>query len=126
MAHSFEMAHHTYETNLIGLENVCCAVRTQGLLEKCKVFHASTSEMFGQVDKGLEDPNTLIDENFPFVPKSPYAVSKIANYYMVKYYRAVYKMFICTAITFNHESPLRHDEFVTRKITKAAARIKYG
>jgi GDPmannose 4,6-dehydratase len=57
---------------------------------------------------------------------SPYAVSKIASYYMVKFYREVYKMFICTAISFNHESPLRHEEFITKKITKAATRIKVG
>ena len=126
VAHSFNMAHHTYDVNLLGLENLCSALLTLEMTQKVKLFHASTSEMFGQVDAGLHDPNTLIDENFPFNPKSPYAVSKISNFYMVKYYREVYKMFICTAIAFNHESPLRHDEFITRKLTKAAARIKHG
>lgn len=67
-----------------------------------------------------------MDENFPFNPASPYAVSKIASFYLVKYYRSVYKLRICTGMTFNHESPLRHESFITRKITKAAGRIKFG
>ena len=120
------MSHHTYDVNVLGLENICSAVRSLDLVKKTRIYHASTSEMFGQVDAGLQDPNTLIDESFPFNPKSPYAVSKISNYYMVKLYREVYHMFICTAIAFNHESPLRHDEFITKKLTKAAARIKCG
>lgn len=67
-----------------------------------------------------------MDENFAFNPASPYAVSKIASYYLVRYYRNVYKLKISTAISFNHESPLRHESFITRKITKAAARISLG
>lgn len=67
-----------------------------------------------------------MDENFPFNPASPYAVSKIASFYLVRYYRSVFGMQISTAISFNHESPLRHESFITRKITKAIARIKAG
>jgi GDPmannose 4,6-dehydratase len=65
-------------------------------------------------------------EDFPFNPVSPYAVSKISAYFLVKYYRTVFNLKICTAFAFNHESPLRHEMFITRKITKAAARIRYG
>jgi GDPmannose 4,6-dehydratase len=67
-----------------------------------------------------------MDENFPFNPASPYAVAKIAAYYLVRYYRNVYKLKVATGISFNHESPLRHESFITRKITKAVARIKIG
>ena len=67
-----------------------------------------------------------MNEDYPFNPASPYAVAKIASYYLVKYYRNVYKLRISTALSFNHESPLRHESFVTRKITKAVARIKFG
>jgi len=79
--------------------------------------------MYGQANT---ENKYLMDENFPFNPASPYAVAKIASYYLVKYYRNVYKMKISTGISFNHESPLRHETFITRKITKAAARIKLG
>jgi GDPmannose 4,6-dehydratase len=67
-----------------------------------------------------------MDESFPFNPASPYAVSKIASFYLVKYYRNVHKLKVSTAISFNHESPLRHETFITRKITKAVARLKVG
>jgi GDPmannose 4,6-dehydratase len=67
-----------------------------------------------------------MNESFPFNPASPYAVSKIASFYLVKYYRNAYQMKISTGISFNHESPLRHETFITRKITKAVARIKLG
>lgn len=82
--------------------------------------------MFGEVAGSENNKSLLITEDFPFNPMSPYAVSKIASYYMVKFYRKVYGMYICTALSFNHESPLRHEEFITRKVTKAVARIKYG
>lgn len=92
------------------------------------MFHASTSEMYGQIEGATakSQHSVSMNEQFPFNPASPYAVAKIASYYLVKYYKNVYKMRICTAISFNHESPLRHESFVTRKITKAVARIKTG
>ena len=78
--------------------------------------------MFGELDvhrgkQGSEDKEICINETFGFNPMSPYAVSKISGYYTVKYFRDVYKLFVCTAISFNHESPYRHPEFITRKIT---------
>ncbi len=79
--------------------------------------------MYGQANP---KEGNLMDENYPFNPASPYAVAKIASYYLVKYYRNAYQMKISTGISFNHESPLRHETFITRKITKAAARIKLG
>lgn len=82
--------------------------------------------MFGEVAGHKENQHLLITEDFPFNPMSPYAVSKISSFYMIRFYRKVYNMYICTAISFNHESPLRHEEFITRKITWAAARIKFG
>lgn len=95
------------------------------LINKTRVFHASTSEMFGDV-KRKEGDDTLITEGYPFNPMSPYAASKIANYYQVQFYKNVYKMFIVTGLTFNHESPFRQETFITRKITKAVARIRTG
>ncbi len=79
--------------------------------------------MYGQTNPG---ENNLMDENYPFNPASPYAVAKIASYYLVRYYRYAYQMKISSGISFNHESPLRHETFITRKITKAAAKIKIG
>ena len=67
-----------------------------------------------------------MNESFPFNPASPYAVSKIASFYLQQYFRNVYKLRVSSAISFNHESPLRHESFITRKITKAVARLKYG
>ncbi len=80
--------------------------------------------MFGDVVRGTGEK--IVSEGFPFNPMSPYAVSKISAYYMVQYHKTVHKMFICTGLTFNHESPFRHESFITRKITKAVARIKIG
>jgi GDPmannose 4,6-dehydratase len=91
------------------------------MIDKVKVFQASTSEMIGQADASKP-----MNEDSPFNPASPYAVSKIASFYLVRYYRNAYKLRISTAVSFNHESPMRHESFVTRKITKAAARLKLG
>ena len=83
--------------------------------------------MFGHVEPKDKDGNTtVITEEFEFNPMSPYAVSKIGAFYIVKEMRSVHKIFACNAISFNHESPLRHEDFITRKITKAVARIKHG
>lgn len=78
------------------------------------------------ITKTNEHGSITMNENFPFNPASPYAVTKIAGFYLVRYYRNVYKLRISTAMSFNHESPLRHESFITRKITKAVARIKFG
>ena len=120
--HSFQMPGHTIDVNLKGLLNICQAIIQLKVIEHTRIFHASTSEMFGQA--GVSD--VAMDVTFPFNPVSPYAVSKVASFYLVRYYRTVYKLRISTAISFNHESPLRHESFITRKITKAAARIKCG
>ena len=90
--------------------------------------------MFGNVEgltvnnkRFLENSENEIEinENFPFNPQSPYATSKVAAYYIVKLNREAFKIFICQGLTFNHESPFRHEDFLTRKVTKAVARIKY-
>jgi GDPmannose 4,6-dehydratase len=104
--------------------NICQAVLNLKLIDKVRIFHASTSEMFG--DYFETKGEVLVSEGFPFSPVSPYAASKISAYYLVQFYRNVHRMFICTGLTFNHESPLRHETFITRKITKAVMRIKFG
>jgi GDPmannose 4,6-dehydratase len=124
--HSFEMPGHTIDVNFKGLVNICEAIlKIPKFIEKVRVFQASTSEMYGEISS--EDCDLVkMNENYPFNPMSPYAVSKIASFHLVKYYRNVYKMKISTAISFNHESPLRHPSFITRKITQGIAKIKYG
>jgi len=81
--------------------------------------------MYGDVYK-KDGEDIIISEGFPFNPVSPYAISKVTNYHQVQYYKNVYKLFVVTGLCFNHESPLRQETFVTRKITKAVARIKIG
>lgn len=119
---SFECPDHTYQVNTQGLSDICNSVVGANLLKKTKIFHASTSEMFGD---GHFDRHAVIDEKSGFFPMSPYAVSKVAAYYWVQYFRRVHNMFICTGLTFNHESPLRHESFVTRKITSHVVKIKH-
>ncbi len=121
---SFDAQSSTFEANINGLLHICEAVLALKLSEKAHIFHASTSEMYGDVKR--DSDGKLIDEAHPFNPMSPYAVSKIAAYYLVQYYKSVHRFFICTGMTFNHESPLRHETFITRKITKAVARIRVG
>jgi GDPmannose 4,6-dehydratase len=96
------------------------AVRLLGLEKKTKIYQASTSELYGKVQ---EVPQT---EKTPFYPRSPYAVAKMYAYWITVNYREAYGMFACNGILFNHESPLRGETFVTRKITRAAARIALG
>ena len=116
------MPSHTIDVNFKGLLNICQSVVQLNLAPR--IFHASTSEMFGQADHHLLSLGESMNESFPFNPASPYAVSKIASYYLVRYYRTVYKLKVSTAISFNHESPLRNESFITRKITRGAARLK--
>lgn len=117
---SFEIPEYTGNTDALGILRVLDAVRLLGLEGKTKIYQASTSELYGKVQ---EVPQT---EKTPFYPRSPYAVAKLYGYWMTVNYREAYGMFACNGILFNHESPLRGETFVTRKITRAAARVALG
>lgn len=117
---SFDLPEYTAEVDAIGTLHILEAIRQLGLANKTKFYQASTSELYGKVQ---ETPQT---ETTPFYPRSPYAVAKIFGYWITKNYREAYNMFACNGILFNHESPRRGETFVTRKITRAVARIKYG
>ena len=95
-------------------------MRLCGLTDTCRIYHASTSELYGRVEAVPQNEET------PFHPYSPYAVAKLYSYWIIKEYREAYNMFCCNGILFNHESERRGENFVTRKITLAAARIKQG
>ncbi len=120
VAVSFEEPEYTANSDALGTLRVLEAIRILGLTEKTKFYQASTSELFGKVQ---EVPQT---EKTPFYPRSPYAVSKMYAYWIVVNYREAYNMYACNGILFNHESPLRGETFVTRKITRALARIFLG
>lgn len=120
VAVSFEEPEYTANSDALGTLRVLEAIRILGLTEKTKFYQASTSELFGKVQ---EIPQT---ENTPFYPRSPYAVAKMYAYWIVVNYREAYNMYACNGILFNHESPLRGETFVTRKITRALARIYLG
>ena len=115
---SFEIPEYTAETTAIGTTRLLEAIRDSGIYPK--FYQASSSEMFGKVQ---EIPQT---EKTPFYPRSPYAAAKVYAYWMTVNYREAYNLFCCNGILFNHESPRRGETFVTRKITMALARIKYG
>lgn len=117
---SFETPEYTANSDAMGTLRILEAIRILGLTEKTRFYQASTSELYGKVQ---EVPQT---EKTPFYPRSPYAVAKLYGFWIVKNYREAYNMFACNGILFNHESPLRGETFVTRKITRAAARIKLG
>lgn len=117
---SFELPEYTAEVNGMGTLRILEAIRTLGLMEKVKFYQASTSELYGLVQ---EIPQT---EKTPFYPRSPYAVSKLYAYWATVNYREAYGIFACNGILFNHESPLRGETFVTRKVTLAACRYKLG
>jgi GDPmannose 4,6-dehydratase len=118
VATSWEQAVATANINALGVVNILEAIRI--VKPAARFYQASTSEMFGLVQ---ETPQT---ENTPFYPRSPYGVAKLYGHWITKNYRESYGMFACSGILFNHESERRGKEFVTRKITAAAARIKYG
>lgn len=120
VAVSFEEPEYTANSDALGTLRVLEAIRILGLTEKTKFYQASTSELFGKVQ---ETPQT---ETTPFYPRSPYAVAKMYAYWIVVNYREAYNMYACNGILFNHESPLRGETFVTRKITRALARIYLG
>lgn len=117
---SFEVPEYTANADGIGTLRVLEAVRFLGLQDKTKIYQASTSELYGKVQ---EIPQT---ETTPFYPRSPYAVAKMYAYWITVNYREAYNIFACNGILFNHESPIRGETFVTRKITRATARIALG
>ena len=117
---SFDAPEFTANVDATGVLRVLEAVRVCGLTETCRVYQASTSELYGRV---VEVPQS---EETPFYPYSPYAVAKQYGFWIVKEYREAYKMFACNGILFNHESERRGETFVTRKITLAASRIAQG
>ncbi|AXH98435.1 GDP-mannose 4,6-dehydratase [Sporosarcina sp. PTS2304] len=117
---SFETPEYTANADGIGTLRLLEAIRILGLEKKTKIYQASTSELYGKVQ---ETPQS---ETTPFYPRSPYAVAKMYAYWITVNYREAYGLYACNGILFNHESPLRGETFVTRKITIAAARIKKG
>ena len=120
VAVSFEEPEYTANSDALGTLRILEAIRILNLEKKTKFYQASTSELYGSVQ---EIPQS---ETTPFYPRSPYAVSKIYAYWITVNYREAYGIFACNGILFNHESPLRGETFVTRKITRALARIKLG
>jgi len=117
---SFEMPVYTAEVDALGPLKVLEAIRLVSSVKKIKFYQASTSEMFGMVQ---EIPQT---EKTPFYPRSPYGVAKLYGHWITKNYREAYGVFACSGILFNHESPIRGETFVTRKITRAIANIFFG
>jgi len=117
---SFEMPEYTANADAVGTLRILEAVRMLGLTETTKFYQASTSELYGKVQ---EIPQR---ETTPFYPRSPYAVAKLYAFWMTVNYREAYNMFATNGILFNHESPVRGETFVTRKISRAAAAIKLG
>lgn len=117
---SFETPEYTANADGIGTLRILEAVRLLGLIPKTKVYQASTSELYGLVQAVPQSETT------PFYPRSPYAVAKLYAYWITVNYREAYGMFACNGILFNHESPLRGETFVTRKITRAVAKIALG
>ena len=117
---SFDVPEYTADTDAIGVLRLLEAVRICGIADKCKIYQASTSELFGKV---MEVPQR---ESTPFYPRSPYAVAKLYGFWIIKNYRESYNMYCCNGILFNHESERRGENFVTRKITLAASRIAQG
>jgi GDPmannose 4,6-dehydratase len=120
VAVSFEEPEYTANSDALGTLRVLEAIRILGLDKKAKFYQASTSELYGQVK---ETPQR---ETTPFHPRSPYGVAKLYAYWITVNYREAYGLFACNGILFNHESPIRGETFVTRKITRALARIKLG
>jgi len=120
VAVSFETPEYTANADALGALRLLEAIRILGLEEKTRFYQASTSEMFGKVQ---EVPQT---ETTPFYPRSPYGAAKVYAYWICVNYREAYNLFCCNGILFNHESPIRGETFVTRKITRAAARISLG
>jgi GDPmannose 4,6-dehydratase len=117
---SFDVPEFTADADALGVLRLLEAVRIAGLADSCRIYQASTSELFGLVQEVPQKETT------PFYPRSPYGVAKLYGYWIVKNYRESYGMYCCNGILFNHESERRGETFVTRKITLAAARIAQG
>ncbi len=117
---SFDEPEYTAQVDGIGTLRILEAVRLLGMIEKTRIYQASTSELYGGLQGHAQSETT------PFYPRSPYAVAKLYGYWITVNYREAYNMYACNGILFNHESPLRGETFVTRKITRAAARIALG
>jgi GDPmannose 4,6-dehydratase len=117
---SFEEPEYTANSDALGVLRLLEAIRILGLQKKTKFYQASTSELYGLVQE------TPQKETTPFYPRSPYAVAKLYGYWIVVNYREAYGMYACNGILFNHESPMRGETFVTRKITRGLTRIKVG
>jgi len=120
VAVSFEEPEYTANTDALGPLRLLEAIRILGLEKKTRFYQASTSELYGLAQEAPQKETT------PFYPRSPYAVAKLYAYWITVNYREAYGMFACNGILFNHESPVRGENFVTRKITRALARIKLG
>jgi GDPmannose 4,6-dehydratase len=120
VAVSFEEPEYTANSDALGALRVLEAIRILGLQDKTRFYQASTSELYGLVQE------TPQKETTPFYPRSPYAVAKLYSYWITVNYREAYGIYACNGILFNHESPIRGETFVTRKITRALARIKLG
>jgi len=120
VAVSFEEPEYTANSDALGALRILEAIRILGLEKKTKFYQASTSELFGEVQE------TPQNEKTPFHPRSPYAVAKLYAYWITINYREAYGIYACNGILFNHESPIRGETFVTRKITRALARITLG
>ncbi len=117
---SFDAPEFTADVDATGVLRILEAVRQCGLTEVCRIYQASTSELYGKVEEIPQNEKT------PFHPYSPYAIAKLYGYWIIKEYREAYNMFCCSGILFNHESERRGETFVTRKITLAASRIAQG
>ena len=120
VAVSFEQPEYTANVDAVGTLRILEAVRLLGLVDKTKIYQASTSELYGKVQEIPQNEKT------PFYPRSPYGVAKLYAFWITVNYREAYGMFACNGILFNHESPIRGETFVTRKITRAVSRIILG
>ena len=122
VAVSFETPEYTANADAVGTLRILEAIRLLGMKDRVRFYQASTSELYGNAEK----PGTMLDENTPFRPRSPYGVAKLYAYWIAVNYREAYGMYACNGILFNHESERRGETFVSRKITRAVARISLG
>jgi len=122
---SFDVPEYVGQVDALGTLRILEAVRLLGLEKKTRIYQASTSELYGGMPENKNEKG-FYDENSSFYPRSPYGVAKIYGFWITKNYREAYEIFACNGILFNHESPRRGETFVTRKITRAVARISLG
>lgn len=122
---SFETPEYTANSDALGTLRILEAIRILGLIDKTRLYQASTSELYGGLESNKNEKG-LYDEESAFYPRSPYGVAKLYGFWIIKNYREAYGMYACNGILFNHESPIRGETFVTRKITRAAAKIALG